>query len=194
MLRFFSPVLLCVACAPVSLVPRTSAPPIPCPQMTDVQESVASNPSAAASAPPGPALPAPTPVDPDAVRDARALTSVFRKHLKALRDCPKPKREPLTWVDVDTLELENLDAGRFVPVILRRERGHFDENDAEQIRYLVRIDNCQSNTSTLHIEAVFSEDSLSSTGARSLRRPRPAMVRESHVSNSHPTRQAPAPN
>jgi hypothetical protein len=106
------------------------------------------------------------------------LASLFPKRLKSLHDCPKPSREPATWVEVDDVQLENLDAGRFVPVVERRERGHSTSSD-DEIRYVIRIDNCQENTSTLRVEAVFSEWALTPGSPADWRRPRPILLRES---------------
>lgn len=110
--------------------------------------------------------------------DARVLASLFPEHLRSLSECRKPIGEPKTWVEIDDLELANLDQGQFVPVVERRERGRFTD-DSDQIRYVVRIDNCQpSPAPPLRIEAVFSESSLTPGTPAVFRRPRPVMLRE----------------
>ncbi len=108
----------------------------------------------------------------------RVVTSLFPKHLEAIRDCGKPKTEPKSWVEVDDLELANLDTGQFVPVVERRERGHYTDA-SDQIRYVIRIDNCQQNQAArLRVEAVFSEWALTPGSPADGRRPRPLMFRE----------------
>ena len=108
----------------------------------------------------------------------RVLAALFPKRLASLRECPKSSREPATWVEVDDVQLENLDAGRFVPVIERRERGRFTGSE-DEVRYIIRIDNCQPNTGTLRIQAVFTEWSLTPGSPADWRRPRAVWLRES---------------
>jgi hypothetical protein len=96
----------------------------------------------------------------------------------AIRDCRRPKAEPKTWVEVDDLEVANLDTGQFVPVVERREQGHYTDA-SDQIRYVIRIDNCQQNAGDpLRVEAVFSEWALTPGSPAYWRRPRPIMFRE----------------
>jgi len=105
------------------------------------------------------------------------LGALFPKRLGSLRDCSRRAEEPATWVDVDDAQLENLEAGRFVAVVERRERVEADGAGSE-VRYVVRIDNCQDNTSVLRVEATFSADALAVGSPAAWRRPRPRVVRE----------------
>lgn len=148
---------------------------LPCPSCPQVESTSGSR--GVTSGVPAPPPEGPTPPgDPKEV--ARVLTSLFPKHLKTIGDCPKPKSRPDTWVELDELELENLDTGRFVPVVERRERGHYTDS-SDQLRYVIRIDNCQSNTDgPLRVEAIFSEWALISDSPAGWRRPRPTLLRE----------------
>lgn len=172
---FSSLLVLLVGCAhPISVAPVAPACPS-CPSCPPVQSTSGSQDLTPVVPAPKPEEPTP-PVDPREL--ARVLASLFPKHLKAIRDCPKPKTQPKTWVEVDDLELENLDAGRFVPVVERRERGHYTDS-SDQIRYVIRIDNCQQNTGgPLRVEALFSEWALTPGSPADWRRPRPIMLRE----------------
>jgi hypothetical protein len=183
-MRWFSaPLLLVVGCAqrvPVAALP--SARPS-CPRSLAVDPTVASSPVAVPAV--VPVIPVvepeePLPVDPK--WDARVLASIFPKHLKALRDCPKPlaQEERATGVEVDDIYLRNLDTGRFVPVVERRERGKFTDS-GDQIRYVIRLDNCRTNLiSALRVVAVFSEWALSPNSPADWRRPRPILLHERH--------------
>jgi hypothetical protein len=157
---FLSLVVVLTGCTP-----RASIAPPPCPVCPGYAP-------VASVEPPG------EPSQPEDPEEAsRVLTSLFPKHLKASGDCPKTK-EPMTWVEVDDIELTNLDAGWFVPIVERRERGHFTDSD-DQVRYVIRIDNCQPNTGDpLRVEAVFREWVLKPGSPAEWRRPRPVMLRE----------------
>ena len=159
----------------VAAAPVASACPS-CPSCSPVEPTSRSH--EVAPVPPAlqPDKPTP-PLDPREV--ARVVASLSPKHLEAILDCRKPKTEPKTWVEVDDLELANLDTGQFVPVVEHRERGHYTDA-SDQIRYVIRIDNCQENMGgPLRVEAVFSEWALTPGSPADWRRPRAITLRES---------------
>ncbi len=103
------------------------------------------------------------------------VASLFPEHLGTIRECRPSQAEPKTWVEIDELERTNLDAGQFVPVVEHCERGHYTDA-SDQVRCVVRIDNCQPNTPPpLGIEAVFSASALASP--TDSRQPTPITVR-----------------
>ena len=96
----------------------------------------------------------------DPLEAKRVRTALFRKPLLDLADCPKrPFFEPTTWVDVDELQRRNLEAGLFVAVVEQRIEGSFTGPDEKELLFVVRVENCQSNTSGHRELAVFSATS-----------------------------------
>jgi hypothetical protein len=160
-----------VASAPCPSCPRAPAaePTPPCPV---VREPVAE------PVPEPEPSPAEEPADPKA--DARVLAVLFPKHLKTLGECRRPPHPPMTWSEIDYREAWNVEDGRFVPVIEKRERRDGSPG-SDSIRYVVRIDNCQPNTEGVRrIEAEFDADYFTPWSWRSGLRPRPSTLRESH--------------
>jgi hypothetical protein len=159
------PCLLLAGCTHAA----SPCPACPCPTIEPIRSAATHDPA------PGPPEEAVEAVDPKT--DARVLASLFPNHLTSLRSCRKPETEPKTWVEVDDLYLGNLDDGEFVPVIERRGRTHAEPFD--EIRYVVRLENCQANTGgPIRVEALFSEWSLLPGSPAEWRRPRPFLVRE----------------
>jgi hypothetical protein len=93
-------------------------------------------------------------VDPKEAK--RVRTALFPKQLSDLADCPRPFFEPQTWIEVDRLQGDNIRAGRFVAVVEQRFEGSFTAPGQDELLFVVRIDNCQSNTSTSREYAIFA--------------------------------------
>lgn len=176
-MRWFSLGLLLVGCTHRGLAAPSASACAPCPRCGTEDASLPSQHArASADQPTVHSDESTLPAAPNEA--ARVLASLFPKHLETLGRCRKRERVPTTWVEIDDIELQNLDEGQFVPVVEQRERGHFTSH-VDQIRYVIRIENCQQNTGgPLRVEAVFSAWALTPGSPADWRRPRPVMWHE----------------
>lgn len=173
----------CVRAQPPGTCPDASVP--------DIRDGgTIANDGARGVAPPANRLVPPPPGEAE-----RVFGALFPRRLRSQRECPKG-RDPKSWVDLDRWQRSDLDEGRFVPVVVERgvgeytrflpalhserERGGSVEPEGE-VRYVIRLETCQTNSAVVLLEAVFPAAELGLVDLpEELRhsRPRPTFVRE----------------
>jgi hypothetical protein len=89
---------------------------------------------------------------------------LFPRRLSDLRGCPRPFFKPKTWTEIDELQRMDFAAGRFVPAVEERVDATFTAPGARESLFVIRIDDCQTNSFESLVYAIFPTDALDRPG------------------------------